>query len=242
MLLTSCSSHYNLSSIQGSRALIDSSYDASLDEDFETFISPYKQKVDSIMTPVVGVSKRYMTAQRPEALLSNLLADILVWSGRDYNEEPVLGIYNMGGIRAGLAGGDITIGDILDVAPFENKICFVTLEGDKVLELFSQIASLGGEAVSHGVEIVIGKDNELVSALLNGEVIDPKKEYRIATIDYVADGNDKMEAFKSAKDINSPKSEDNNIRYVIERYIREKTLKGEEIDSKLEGRIKIIEQ
>ena len=32
-------------------------------------------------------------------------------------------MYNKGGIRADLTKGDVTYGDILDVAPFENKIC-----------------------------------------------------------------------------------------------------------------------
>ena len=68
-----------------------------------------------------------MHADRPESDLSNLLADILVWAAKDYGESPVLGIYNMGGIRADLTKGDVTYGDVLDVAPFENKICFTTL-------------------------------------------------------------------------------------------------------------------
>ena len=54
-------------------------------------IYPYKHTVDSVMGPVVGYSAKYMTAQRPEGTLSNLLADILVWAAKDYGEEPVLG-------------------------------------------------------------------------------------------------------------------------------------------------------
>ena len=77
-------------------------------------------------------------------------------------------------MRSAFAKGDITYGDVLDVAPFENKICFVTLKGSKVIELFGQIASVGGEAVSHGVNLVISKDGKLLSAKLNGKDIDPR--------------------------------------------------------------------
>ena len=42
-------------------------------------------------------------------------------------------------------------GDVLDVAPFENKISFLTLSGDKVKELFEQMARRGGEGVSASV-------------------------------------------------------------------------------------------
>ncbi|MCD8291659.1 MAG: 5'-nucleotidase C-terminal domain-containing protein [Prevotella sp.] len=238
LTLSSCSSQYQVTSVNRSRILIDSKYDATQDQEIATFMQPYKQSVDSIMGPVVGRAAKYMAVVRPESTLSNLLADILVWSGRLYDEQPVFAVYNMGGMRAAIAEGDITYGDVLDVAPFENKICFVTLHGDKVLELFRQIASVGGEAVSHGVEIVIGKGGSLVSARLNGEEIDPNADYRVATIDYVAQGNDKLEAFKSSTNINSPESEENNVRYIIVKYMKEKTAAGEVIDAEIEGRIK----
>ena len=161
-----------------------------------------------------------MAAHRPESELSNLLADILVWAGKSYNEQPVFGVYNMGGIRAGLAKGKVTYGDVLDVAPFENKIAFLTLSGEKVLELFRQMAMTGGEAVSHGVELVFTKDRQLKSAKLNGEDIDPSASYRIASIDYLIQGNDKMEAFKGKTDVNSPQEESNNLRYITKYYLR----------------------
>ena len=44
-----------------------------------------------------------MVAHRPESDLSNLLADIMVWAARDYNEKVDFGVYNMGGIRAALS-------------------------------------------------------------------------------------------------------------------------------------------
>lgn len=194
------------------------------------------------MSPVVGRAAIYMYADRPESTLSNLLADILVWCGKDYGEKPDFAVYNIGGMRSAFAKGDITYGDVLDVAPFENKICFVTLKGNKVIELFGQIASVGGEAVSHGVELVISKDGRLISAKLNGKQIDPEADYRVVTIDYVAQGNDKMEAFKSSTEMKSPSGADDNVRQVIIKYLKEKMAKGEEADSRIEGRIKIADK
>ncbi len=40
-----------------------------------------------------------MTRHRPESELSNLLCDILVWGGKQFEEQPVFAVYNMGGIR-----------------------------------------------------------------------------------------------------------------------------------------------
>ena len=237
LLLTSCKHHYEVASMQRSRILVDSRYDAQPDQKAADFLKPYKHQVDSVMGPMVGQSARYMTAQRPEGTLSNLLADILVWAGKDYGEKPDFGIYNMGGVRADLPKGKVTYGDVLDVAPFENKISFITLKGDVLLELFGQIAKTGGEGMSRAVRLVITKDGQLVSATINGEPIDPQKEYRVTTIDYLLGGTDKMEAFKKGTNINAPKDVSNNTRFIIINYFREMQKQGKVVDAEIEGRV-----
>ncbi len=242
LLFVSCKSHYQMTGIERTRIVVDDRYDALPNNEAEIFISPYRHVVDSMMSPKVGRIARYMAAGKPESTLSNLLADILVWAGKMYNEKPVFGLYNMGGIRAAFAAGDVTYGDVLDVAPFENKICFLTLTGEKLTELFQQIASTGGEAVSHSVRMVMTKDHRLKSVLLDGKPIDPKSNYRIATIDYLAQGNDKMEALKSKMDVNSPQEDSNNLRYIIMDYFREQDKHGKVVDAQLEGRIIVENQ
>ena len=235
---TGCASHYELASVKRTRILVDSRYDAAPDAAAAKFMEPYKHQVDSVMGPVVGEVDHDMTAHRPESDLSNLLADIMVWGAKDYHEKVDFGVYNMGGIRAALSKGKVTYGDVLDIAPFENKICFVTLTGAKVLELFSQMAHTGGEAVSHGVELVFTRDHKLKSARLNGKEIDPKASYRIATLDYLAQGNDKMEAFKSATNVVSPQ-ESSNTRFIIMNYFKEQTAQGKVVNAHKEGRIRV---
>ncbi len=240
--ITSCTSHYKLSDIDHSRIVIDSRYDSQPDQAAADFLRPFKAKVDSVMSPVVGRAAHDMAADRPESNLSNLLSDILIWAGKYYDETPVLGVYNMGGIRASLVKGDVTYGDILDVAPFENKICFLTLSGDELLELFRQMASRGAEGVSHGVRMVINKKLELLSVRLNGKEIVPQQMYRIATIDFLAQGNDGLEAFKKSRQVNAPKEKSNNLRNIIIRYFQEKAALGEEVSAKVEGRVVVSEE
>lgn len=237
MMLTACSSHYQLTDVSRTRILVDKTYDAAPDAAAAAFLAPYKEAVDSVMGPVVGEAARDMAAERPESTLSNLLPDIFMHMAQHYNEKPDFAVYNMGGIRAALSKGKVTYGDILDVAPFENKICFLTMSGEKVLELFSQIALRGGEGVSKGVQLVITKDGQLLSARVNGKEIDPQASYRITTIDYLAQGNDGMPAFKSGTELNSPKDDKNNARYVITDYFREMMKAGKAVDAKVEGRI-----
>ena len=236
LFVGACQTHYEVASIQRTRILIDG--DSQPDQKAADFLKPYKQQVDSVMGPVVGRSSHYMTAQRPEGDLSNLLADILVWAAKDYNEKPDFGLYNMGGVRADLPKGDVTYGDVLDIAPFENKIAFGTLSGAEVLELFGQMASVGGEGVSHSVRMVITKDGRLESATINGEPIDdPAKDYRLTTIDYLLGGTDKLEALKKCRNVNAPKEASNNSRFVIMNYFRYMQQQGKEVDAKIEGRV-----
>ena len=239
LALTSCKHHYEVASMQRSRILVDSRYDAQPDEKAAEFLKPYKHQVDSVMGPVVGQSARYMTAKRPEGTLSNLLADILVWAGKDYGEQPDFGLYNMGGVRADLPKGLVTYGDVLDVAPFENRISFVTLKGDVVLDLFRQIAKTGGEGMSRGVRMVITKDGQLVSATIHGQEVDPQKDYRVTTIDYLLGGTDKLDAFKQGTNINAPKDASNNTRFIIMNYFRDMQKQGKVVDSEIEGRITV---
>ena len=227
---------FKVAKVERTRILIDRKWDVQPDAEAAKFIAPYQHKVDSIMGPVVGSVAHDMTRHRPESELSNLLSDILVWGGRQFNDQPVFSVYNMGGIRADFAKGDINVGDVSEVAPFENKICFLTLTGEKVLELFQQIAHRGGEGVSHAVRMVITRDGKLKGVTLNGEPVDPAKSYRIATLDYLAEGNDQLVAFKSGTDVVAPKAKENNVRYIIMDYFREMKAQGKVVESRVEGR------
>ena len=111
------------------------------------------------------------------------------------------------------------------------------MKGKDVKRLFEQIAFNRGEGVSHGINLVITKDGKLVSAKINGEDVDDAKEYRIASIDYLAQGNDGMTALKEKTNVNSPTEESNNIRYIIMDYFSEQAAQGKAVEATVEGRI-----
>lgn len=228
---------YSVKSIQHERITIDNRFDANPDAEAAAFVAPFKAKVDSINAPVIGTCARHMASRRPESEMSNLLSDILVWSAwHDYNENVDFAVYNMGGIRSTFTKGNVTIGDVVDVAPFENKICFLTLTGADVLELFSQIAEKGGEGVSGSIRTVSGKDGKLKSLTINGQPVDPQKTYRVATIDYLLEGNDGMLAMRKGTNVVAPADQINDTRFIIMNYIREKAAMGDAIDAQIEGR------
>lgn len=64
--------------------------------------------------------------------------------------------------------------------------------------LFKAIASLHGEGVS-GIRLEINKKGELLNATIGGKPVVDDQLYTVATIDYLADGNGRMDAFLQAE-------------------------------------------
>ena len=94
--------------------------------------------------------------------------------------------------------GDITVGDVFEILPFENSLCVLTMKGTDLRRLFEAIASLHGEGVS-GIRLEITKDGKLLNAFVGEKPLKDDQLYTVATIDYLADGNGRMDAFLQAE-------------------------------------------
>jgi len=80
------------------------------------------------------------------------------------------------------------------------------------------------------------KDGKAVNITIDGKPLDTTKVYSIATNDYLAGGNDKMVQLAQAeKRVNTGIK----VRTMLLNYIKNETKKGNKIQSKLDGRIKI---
>ena len=199
-------------------------------------IAPYKASVDSVMSPVLGMSRVAMVPKRPESLLSNWAADVLVEGSTATGlPEADMGLVNIGGLRNNMPEGMVTCGDIILISPFENTLVVLEMKGKHMLELMRNIAAVGGEGVSSSVRMVISKDRKLISATINGEEISRKRTYTVATLDYLAEGNDKMFALKKAR-------KRHDIGLKTREVLMESVIKHRIIDSKIEGRIVISDK
>lgn len=236
-VFTACHSSYELANIDGGRVEITSVYDSRPDQEAVRILAPYKVKVDSVMSPVIGRSKVEMDAKRPESLLSNFAADVLRQAASAYTGTSVdVAITNMGGLRNSLPEGDVTFGDIYEIFPFENALCILTMNGEALTDLFTQIAKLEGEGLS-GARLLISKDGQLKQARINGKVIVSDKIYQVATIDYLAEGNDGMNAFLEATGRVCPDGV--TIRQIVVDYIKGMAAEGKAVSSVLDGRITV---
>lgn len=220
-------------SMRWKRVEVTSRLDSKPSAEAAAIVAPYKSSVDSIMSPVLGESRVAMTANRPESLLSNWAADVMVEEGAATGLKPAdMGLFNIGGLRNNMPNGIVRRGDIMLISPFENYLVVLEMKGCDMLELMKNIAAVNGEGVSKSVRMEITSDGELLSCTIGGQEIDLHRIYTIATIDYLAEGNDKMFALKKAVKVYKTGilARDAMMEYIMKHKV---------IDSQLEGRITI---
>lgn len=232
-VLATSAQHYRLGTVKATRHEVTRRLDARPDSGALRIVAPYRQKVDSIMSPVLGESEISMQAGRPESTLSNFVADVLREASARVGKKADIGLCNIGGLRSTMPEGKITYGDVLEIAPFENRLCVLSLDGRKTLELMQQIAAVGGEGIS-GAKLVITKDGRLLNAEIGGKPVAKDSIYVIATLDYLAEGNDKMYALKKHLSINKTRMA---VRDLLMEAIRHNWDEGRRISAKIEGRI-----
>ena len=123
----------------------------------------------------------------PESPLYNVTGDALIWMAKEYMDvDADVSLYNSGGLRAEISAGDLTIGDVYAVYPFDNVLSILTMKGSDLKTLFNDVASSGGLPVNSGVKLVIS-DKKVKSVTVNGKAIDNNKTYTVATIDYLVE-------------------------------------------------------
>ena len=175
--------------------------DNKLDAEFSKMIDDYSASVDVKMKEVIGTCPQAIRKGSPESPLYNITGDALIWMAKEYMDvDADVSIYNSGGLRAEISAGNLTVGDIYAVYPFDNLLSIVTMSGSDLKTLFNYVASSGGLPVNSGVKLVI-KNNKVQSVTVNGQSIDNNKTYTVATIDYLVElGRYGFENAKSRSD------------------------------------------
>ncbi len=172
------------------------------DKNIENFLAPYRHVVDSVNSNIIAWSVQDMTNNTRVGAYPNWTADFALAKGRSVADSirscgkdfprVDMAMMNVGGIRQPITKGPITEGQMLSTFPFSNSMIIISIKGKDIIDALKVAAIKGGEAVSENIRVVTNGKGELLKVIIDGNEMDPEKEYVVSTIDYVAHGNDDL--------------------------------------------------
>lgn len=160
------------------------------DPEVLALVEGWREELDARFTQPAGQATAAMTRLGGgETSMGRWCADVVRQAG-----EADVGLYNAGGIRADLAAGPVTVGDLYEVFPFGNEVVVFEATGADLLAMMlstalSEIEDNRGTLQWSGVrfswQVRLGAP-EIVEAQVGGQPLDLARRYRVATIDFVA--------------------------------------------------------
>lgn len=212
--------------------------ETALSQQVGAYLQPYRDSLGVRMNTVLAQSPRRLTKGRPESELGNLMADILRTMGAQRLATPVdVAVTNSGGIRTDLPAGNITVGDVYQVMPFDNELVALTLSGPTMQKVAQYIAQR--QEPQSGLQLTLSKtSNQLTELLINGKPIDVQKTYILITSDYMATSSDMANIVKDAQKYQVLGY---LMRDALVDYLRQKGQQNQAIDPKRDGRTRIVD-
>lgn len=233
-ILAGCNSVQHISKTEVSYTVVSAEIHPEEDATVDSIITPYKIQLDKVMNEVLAKLPEDLTKNKPESTLGNWVSDVIVEKLKSKGIHVDFAVVNYGGLRVPyLTAGPLTRGEIFELSPFDNTIMIVDIPGHKLDSFFLLLAETGGWPISKEARLVI-TDKQVVSATLSGKEIEPAKIYKMATLDYVANGGDNMKVL-----IPLLRKETGIIfRDLLIDYLLEASKAGKDIHPELDGRIK----
>lgn len=233
--LYACSKKTSVSNISESHIIIN---DNKIDSSIYKAMLPYKKTHDEQMYSVIAQSDEALVKADLESTLGNFFCDAVIYEtkkilGKDSAMVDVA-IFNKGGLRNSLPKGNITIGNVFELMPFDNELVLLKLSGAQFKDMCYKIVEKGGIPVG-GMRLTM-KGSTPTDITINGKPFDETKDYWVVTSDYLANGGDSYNFFKNAKE---RKIMNVLLRNVIINYCEDITKLGQTIKPKLDGRIQL---
>ena len=215
---------------------LDSTYDAKINPKLAKYVDKKRNKIESQMQVVVAHSDEELESYPPESPLSNFLTDFLLENSPKYIKDTTfhnldLSMLNFGGIRVPMPAGDVTVGDLFRITPFDNYLVFVLLKGRelrKSLEKFNNIFN----APYSGMTIVY-QNNVPAQIRVQGKPLDDNRIYKLVTLNFISEGGDHL-----LENIQYERVEytDVTFRDFLIAELKAMTARGEKVKGQKDGR------
>ena len=198
-------------SAKGDPILIDKSF--APDATMAAKVAELAKPIDDLRKKVIGSSDGPIEGDRTvcrakECSMGNLVADAML--DRTKNQGITIAFQNGGGLRASIAKGDVTQGDVISVLPFQNTLATFQLTGADVIKALengvSQIDDGAGRFPQvAGLKYSFDKSKPAGSKVSDVQVktgdtyapIDPAKTYGVVTNNFMRAGGDGYAVFKT---------------------------------------------
>ena len=166
--------------------------------ELDAMITPYRDSMQSYMGEVIGRTDSTIEKFAPESPLGNLIADMVFDAGMKYAGEKDWSVHsgntfcllNFGGLRSEINRGEITVGEVFELMPFDNAMTIVRISTDSIAVFFRYLEGCQGQPISNA-EIILGVDADVLK--IGGKHFNESAFVNIITSDYLADGGDEMQ-------------------------------------------------
>lgn len=221
---------------------------ATQDPEIQQWLSVYRDSVNKIMSKVIAKTEtdlltlrsrgKITQEQETQANLSRVAADYVQQAADDYMLSQFgslshFTVLNHFGLRNSISQGDITLGKVFEVMPFDNELVILQLTGSQCDSLFNFISILGGCPIS-SLELIVN-DSTYTDATIRGLKFDSRKSYFVATSDFLLGGGDNFNMLKYPKKTYKTGI---LIRDVLIKGFEKEFRENSKIDPKKEPRIK----
>lgn len=196
VLLVACKSTFQATSNTQASIKVNADSLQLYDSSLHKMIAPYKAKLDSQMTIVIGVTNAKMNKAKPESLLGNLVCEaVMATAQKNYSKPIDACVFNYGGIRTSLIdSGTITVGMVYELMPFDNLVEVLEINGKQLYDLIQLTAAADGWPLA-GIRYTLS-NGKAENITIQHTPIDTTRTYVLATSDYIANGGDKAEMLK----------------------------------------------
>ncbi len=186
--------------------------DAAVTEDSGTVdrIAEAAKPLDEIRNRVVAETGEAIDGDRGscragECSMGNLIADAMLARVQDQGID--VAIQNGGGIRASIDAGEVTMGEVLTVLPFQNTLSTFQVSGATLVEALengvSQIEEGAGRfpqvaGMSFAFDASAEAGSRISDVMVGGAPIEMDKTYGVVSNNYVRNGGDGYKMFQDA--------------------------------------------
>jgi 5'-nucleotidase len=196
--------------VTSASANIVTTYNDAITPDARTaqLVAEYKARIAPISERVVGTTAQNITRSQNvsgESQLGDLIAD----AQREFVGAR-FAFMNPGGIRADIASGQATYGELFAVQPFDNQVVSMDLTGDQIYRLLEQqfppnqtsnrILQISGLKYTYNDSLPEGQRIASLTTT-DGAPIDRAATYKVAVNSFIATGGDNFTVLKEGQNV-----------------------------------------